>query len=78
MYSFSRCSSVEKPRATSPSSSRASVSGKLVTSPVRVRADSLAWRSRDRRSASQAAKANISVTATALVLKLKFSMRMSA
>ena len=65
---------MEKLRATSPSSSRAAVSGKVVTSPERVRADSLARRRRDRRSASHAAKARIAPTTMALVASVKLSM----
>ena len=78
VYSSSRDSSVEKLRATSPSSSCAWVSGKLVTRPLRVSADSLARRRRARRSASHAAKANIAVTATRLVTRVKLSMRVRA
>ena len=78
VYSLSRPRRVENPRATSPSSSGAAVSGKVVTSPSRVRADSLARRNRDRRTASRAANANIAITATALVIKVKLSIRVSA
>ncbi|TLZ24496.1 MAG: hypothetical protein E6K27_13605 [Gammaproteobacteria bacterium] len=49
-----------------------------MTKPERVRADSLARRSRERRTASHAANANIAVTATALVLRVKLSMRIRA
>ena len=45
---------------------------------LRVRADSLARRSRASRSASHAAKANIAVTATTLVTRVRFSMRVRA